>query len=874
MVLVTPEAADTWPLIGRKANLELIQSHSRNGGVVLIGEAGVGRTRLAREALTRMASRGRQTQWATATRSAAAIRFGALAHLLPALADTRSPLVVGVDDVHLLDDASAGLLYQLVTERRGFVVLTARAGAAVPEAVTALWTAGEALRVDLAALGAEDIAALLAVALDGPIDPVSRQRLQRLSGGNPLLLRELLAAGRETGTLRQIGGVWRWTGRGYVTSRLADVVGDRLGALGPEVRSLAELMACGGPLPLPMLESLAGHDAAVEAERRRLVTTQRCGLRVVTALAHPIYADVIRAGTPRSREREIWQSLAGALGRTPMRRRDDTRLAAKWRRRAELAIPPAELLLAAGRAKDRLDHDLAERLARLARGDGESLTAELLLAEVRVNRTRDPGPAAAPADDLDPGPAEGEVRNRWAAAWQQVRYWAERRRPAGTDATRGRGAPEAASDAARSWLLVLGGDTTEALRVGRAALAAPAIAPAAANWAAAAAIASAGLLGKSDQATRLLRDGLSAARRHEDRAPWGYPQVAAAGCLALVVLGRLGEAAELADRGYHEAVARAADLGADAMPIVGTWAAARGIVARAQGRGQLALASLKEAVAMLDGTPWSRLRRVYLAELAAAYALVGDVSNATERLMVAERVTESPGPLFEVWVQRCRSWVTAAGGDLPAAAGQALQAAALARATEQPSVEALALFDVTRFGTARSGATDQAADRLAALARELRGPVVPTLAAVARAHQWKDSRHALDQAVQLLADRGLLLYAAEIATTAHHHHARAGRRSHAHGSMEHAAALVRACDGAHTHRLVPSGLYGSLTSREQQVALLAAAGHSGPTIAARLGLSKRTVNNYLTRTYDKLGVSGRAQLSHVLHPWPINREPR
>jgi DNA-binding CsgD family transcriptional regulator len=194
-------------------------------------------------------------------------------------------------------------------------------------------------------------------------------------------------------------------------------------------------------------------------------------------------------------------------------------------------------------------------------------------------------------------------------------------------------------------------------------------------------------------------------------------------------------------------------------------------------------------------------------------------------------------------------------------------------------VEALALFDATRFGTTRSGTTrpgvaDHAGDRLATLAHELRGPLVPALAAMARAHRWKDPRHTLDQAAQVLADRGHLLYAAEAATAAHHHHARAGRRTHAHASLEQATVLVRACDGAHTHRLVPSGLYGSLTSREQQVALLAAAGHSGPTIAARLGLSKRTVNNYLTRTYDKLGVNGRAQLSHVLHPWPINRESR
>jgi DNA-binding CsgD family transcriptional regulator len=43
------------------------------------------------------------------------------------------------------------------------------------------------------------------------------------------------------------------------------------------------------------------------------------------------------------------------------------------------------------------------------------------------------------------------------------------------------------------------------------------------------------------------------------------------------------------------------------------------------------------------------------------------------------------------------------------------------------------------------------------------------------------------------------------------------------------------------------------------VALLAV-GHSSAEIAARLGLSVRTVDNNLNRAYAKLGVSGRARL--------------
>ena len=49
-----------------------------------------------------------------------------------------------------------------------------------------------------------------------------------------------------------------------------------------------------------------------------------------------------------------------------------------------------------------------------------------------------------------------------------------------------------------------------------------------------------------------------------------------------------------------------------------------------------------------------------------------------------------------------------------------------------------------------------------------------------------------------------------------------------------------------------------LTSRERDIATLAAQGESSKAIAARLFLSVRTVNNHLQSVYSKLGVTGRA----------------
>jgi DNA-binding CsgD family transcriptional regulator len=56
----------------------------------------------------------------------------------------------------------------------------------------------------------------------------------------------------------------------------------------------------------------------------------------------------------------------------------------------------------------------------------------------------------------------------------------------------------------------------------------------------------------------------------------------------------------------------------------------------------------------------------------------------------------------------------------------------------------------------------------------------------------------------------------------------------------------------------------ALTTGERDVALLAAAGRTNPEIAAQLHLSRRTVENYLYRVYEKLGISTRDELASAL----------
>ena len=54
-----------------------------------------------------------------------------------------------------------------------------------------------------------------------------------------------------------------------------------------------------------------------------------------------------------------------------------------------------------------------------------------------------------------------------------------------------------------------------------------------------------------------------------------------------------------------------------------------------------------------------------------------------------------------------------------------------------------------------------------------------------------------------------------------------------------------------------------LTSRERDVALLAAEGLSNREIGARLHLAEGTVRNYLSTAFEKLGVGRRAELARL-----------
>ncbi|MCI3278104.1 helix-turn-helix transcriptional regulator [Streptomyces cylindrosporus] len=295
-----------WPFTGREDELELIRRSLTAGhhGIVVTGPEGCGKTRLATEAV-----RGGDRARAAGTPETRHIPFAAFTHLLPETVSLHRAvqLLSGVrllliDDAQLLDDASAALVHQLAVHGRTRLIVVAADGAAVPGAVSRLWT-GELLpRLALEPLPREDTEQLLATAVGGPVEPLTLNRLLHLSRGDLRLLRDLVDAVRERGLLTRDRDTdaWAWRGPVPMAPAIRDRAAEALDRPHREERTTLERLAFSEPLPLHMdgldLHVLEG------LETDDLIRIDDDG---AVRLSHPLHGPVLRAAAGRLRARRL-----------------------------------------------------------------------------------------------------------------------------------------------------------------------------------------------------------------------------------------------------------------------------------------------------------------------------------------------------------------------------------------------------------------------------------------------------------------------------------------------------------------------------------------------------------------------------------------
>lgn len=889
--------------------------HPPSAVVVLGGAQGVGKSRLAHEALAEARAERWLTERVDGAAATSAVPFGAIAHLAPpeaaqdplrlltSTADhlarraARRPLMVLVDDAHQLDEASLAVLRRVAAVPRLCLLLTIRSDVPVPAPLVALWKDDLAHRVELQPLSRDETYGLVAAVLQADVDPAALRWYWDNTLGNPLYLRELLLADRDGATLRQVGGTWSRTehDRGGAR-RLRELVQSRLGRIDPTWRPVLEALSVTGPLPVDVVAGLVAPGALEGLAEQGLLTTHTVGggrdggpASEVVHLAHPIHGVVLRDALDPVRAPRLRRQVLDALDARPDRSPAETVRLVTLRLDHGVEVETSQLMAAARYAQAAGSQAVAERLrggssgldriAAAVAGAGtaappteDDLASAERLATAAWERDRAPATGLAlstiliargRADAAERLVTELEAaaaptdRAQSALARAALLFWVRGRPDEALDVLRTAEAAGADADAIRRLQRLRAGI---ALNVGQVAEAVDvathlmdAAGPDDPFGALAAATAAAGLAlaGRPHDAVAIVDRHLAVAQAHALDIPEALGQLLLARVQASRVLGDLDSAEWFAYACYQTA----ADHGA--LGAMAVFVGALGQIALDRGRPLTATRRLREAEVLLRERDSFGYRPLVLAHLTMALA--------QSRAAPGDATPEPPpGPtvghqrFFDTDLLIADAWRLAADGRLDRAVAAARTAAERARSAGLAPAEALALHAAVRFGDPAP-----AVDRARELADEVGSPLLDACAAHAAATTGADGP-GLDDVAETFARLGAHLLAAEAAAAAAEIHDRRGRRGAAHRSRSRSEASAAACEGATTPALRLAARAPFLTPREHEVAVLATGDLTSKAIAERLVLSPRTVESHLYRVFAKLGIENRSQLADVL----------
>ncbi|HYF44731.1 MAG TPA: AAA family ATPase, partial [Acidimicrobiales bacterium] len=747
-------------------------------GVVLAGTQGVGKTRLALATRQWAAEHGFQVRHAAASSATTAIPFGALAALLPVLRDLPDTpqatfqaaadhllreagdgkLLISVDDAQHLDEASAGLLHHLAPSPSVSVLLTLRTDLPAPEAVHAIWRSGLAERVDLGPLDEAGVQGVLAEALAGEVARRTVTALVRLSAGNPLYLRELVAGSLASGSLTRVDGLWHLQAPG-TTPRLADIVEERLRGLGADERRALELVSVAGGIGYDLLVGLVDESAVERLEDEGLVEVTTDRRRRLVTPGHPVHADVMRAGLTTAQSGRLHGQIADAIEAAGARRRDDVLRVATARLASGGEVSAPLMAEAARRALVAYDLGLSEELARIAIEAGAGLSAQADLAITLTRAGRQPeGDRAFAAIDLDG--ATDEERSLVSIEWSNCLFWGLDEYDRAQEVVAA--AAEVVTDPAWYDQLVVTRASYELL-VGHADAAVEQLSSiiedgTARGIAASGLIAGVGLglTGRGEEALALVRRAWEAREEIDEGFGLVYEgMLVVTECLALAELGRFPEAQEIGLRG-HAAAVHAGVLYGQAWLAINI---ARGTRFTRQ-LGDTARWA-REGAACFESLGITPLRQWALYGSAWAMALQGRREEARAVAEQARALDPGHVQLMEPEARRAEAALALLEGDRPGALRHLDDGAELAAKLGLTAMELGVLHDLVRLDEV----DDDVLARIEGLGGRVDGGLAEAIVEHARGVARRDGE-VLGRAAERFADLGADLLAAEAAAQA------------------------------------------------------------------------------------------------------------
>jgi len=871
-------AAGLWPLVGRNASLEQAAAallSRRTSLVVLSGDAGVGKTRLASELAESLEKEGWRVNRLVASSSLSAVPLAALVPILGATrhdiarigADTASlmafveefatprddegPLLVVVDDLPQLDPLSVAVLAQLATIGSLCLLATARDGELLPEPMVALWTSDRGLRIALSPLTVDDLDHLLPEVLGNTVAHQTVVALHGASGGNPLFLRELVAHALATGSLSEQHGSWVLQGSPGGSAALGELITTRLSSLGDAHLDVLERLAVCQSLPLSHLTEPELRTALGELEQRQLVQLRLEAGRYVATIAHPQYVAAVQSRVPTLRRIDLLLDHAARAEASPERDVDAVRIAT-WKLDAG-APGDAELLGNAARlALLTEDFDLVARLSTAAAQAGAVDTDLLLIhadALIKLGRVDDALATLDKArrlDEADPADQHRTARILTMTATALVTLSSRFDEAlALLD-----GAPERLPEAARrlhqarARILVGLERPRDALAElekivddGTAAEQAELDINSAVPYVA---------LGRTDDALRITERALAAARLDDSSIPLRVAYLMRAVTLAQAC--RLDEARQFAADALRESIELDDELRGRQAEF--TLAA----VMLAMGRLETSARWLKDVIAgarTRGPRGYEPLGRGMLARVRAQQGLVAEARTVLAE--VPDDLIEADSLLLLGW-----AWVEAVSGNALRARDRLIERTRLRMASGDFDFASILAFDVARLGEPVT-----AVELLDTMLAEADSPVVRLRTRTARA-MVESSLDDLAAVGSEWERHGYLLHAAEAFALAADAARQAGRARDAAQFVGRARSVADRTEGASTAPLHFSNELEPLTAREREIATFAARGLPSNDIATKLFLSPRTVNNHLQSAYTKLGVRSRHELPEAL----------
>jgi DNA-binding SARP family transcriptional activator/DNA polymerase III delta prime subunit len=419
-------AATRTPFVGRRAELERAMAAWREvaagslRALLLAGEPGMGKTRLAAE-LARRANEsgatvlhGRFSEdelapyqgWLEAL-DQAGIAFvpaaeGARLELFRSIADRlegaarKRPLVIVLDDIHWADRSSLLLLVHLVSSAAASAILLVatyrdtEAGPALERALADLHREPGVERQRLRGMGDRDVAALVETLAGSAADDEFERAVSEETGGSPFFVGELIRHLRETGRPLEPGSL----AAAGVPESVGEVLDSRLARLGEGAReTLAVAAVAGAEFRTDVVASAAGIEEAelgdlLDAAVAAGLVAEPPSSPARYAFPHALVRDALYGRLGTSRRARLHAAVGRSLERLSSDPREDAAALAHHFHEAGMgaaALQHGEA--AARRAMDMLaweeaaDH--AERALAHAGAPGDSARLLLLLGEAR-----------------------------------------------------------------------------------------------------------------------------------------------------------------------------------------------------------------------------------------------------------------------------------------------------------------------------------------------------------------------------------------------------------------------------------------------------------------------------------------------------------